>query len=315
MRPRAATSPAAAAPTSTCAGSRPTAEAHPDREWIVGGGWSMSDFPGGIPTAAALDAVVSDRPVVLTNRDYHGAWVNSRALELAGITAATPDPPGGRIERDAAGAPVGMLQEQAMHLVLDRAPAPTHADRVDGIRAAEDYYFRLGHHRLPGRPGRRRVAGGLRAARPRRRAAAAGARGARVAARRRRAPARRARRAPRERHRRPARVRQRQVLPRRRGREPHGGDARPLPRRRRPRRPPSTASTSIRRRRSSGSCACATPRASACTSTPSATAPCASRWTCSRPRSARTGAATPATSWRTSSSPTPTICPASARSA
>lgn len=119
-------------------------QAHPDREWIVGSGWSMSDFPGGIPAAGPLDAVVSDRPAVLTNRDYHGAWVNSRALELAGITAATPDPPGGRIERDASGAPVGMLQEQAMHLVLDRAPAPTHADRVEGIRAAEDYYFRLG---------------------------------------------------------------------------------------------------------------------------------------------------------------------------
>jgi predicted amidohydrolase YtcJ len=119
-------------------------EAHPDREWIVGGGWSMSDFPGGIPTAAALDAVVADRPAVLPNRDYHGAWVNSRALELAGVTAATPDPPGGRIERDAAGAPVGMLQEQAMNLVLDRAPAPTHADRIAGIHAAEDYYHRLG---------------------------------------------------------------------------------------------------------------------------------------------------------------------------
>ena len=119
-------------------------EAHPDREWIVGGGWSMSDFPGGIPTAAALDAVVSDRPVALTNRDYHGTWVNSRALELVGVTAATADPPGGRIERDAHGAPVGMLQEQAMHLVLDRAPAPTHADRMDGIQAAVAYYHRLG---------------------------------------------------------------------------------------------------------------------------------------------------------------------------
>jgi predicted amidohydrolase YtcJ len=118
--------------------------AHPDREWIVGGGWSMSDFPGGIPTAAALNAIVPDRPAVLSNRDYHGAWVNSRALELAGVTAATPDPPGGRIERDARGAPVGMLQEQAMHLVLGRAPVPTHADRVEGIRAAEDYYFSLG---------------------------------------------------------------------------------------------------------------------------------------------------------------------------
>jgi predicted amidohydrolase YtcJ len=118
--------------------------AHPDREWIVGSGWSMSDFPGGTPTAAALDAVVPDRPAVLTNRDYHGVWVNSRALEAAGITAATPDPAGGRIERDEHGAPMGTLQEQAMRLVLDRAPGPTHADRVAGIRAGAAYYHRLG---------------------------------------------------------------------------------------------------------------------------------------------------------------------------
>jgi predicted amidohydrolase YtcJ len=119
-------------------------DAHPDREWVVGNGWSMSDFPGGTPTAAALDAVVPDRPAVLTNRDFHGAWANTRALELAGITADTPDPAGGRIERDASGAPMGTLQEQAMHLVLDRAPAPTHADRVAGIRAGVAYYHRLG---------------------------------------------------------------------------------------------------------------------------------------------------------------------------
>jgi predicted amidohydrolase YtcJ len=119
-------------------------EAHPNREWVVGSGWSMSDFPGGTPTAAALDAVVPDRPAVLTNRDYHGVWVNTRALELAGITPATPDPAGGRIERDEHGAPMGTLQEQAMHLVLDLAPAPTHADRVAGIRAAAAYYHRLG---------------------------------------------------------------------------------------------------------------------------------------------------------------------------
>jgi predicted amidohydrolase YtcJ len=81
---------------------------------------------------------------VLTNRDIHGAWANSRALELAGLTASTPDPPGGRIERDAAGNPTGTLQEGAMHLVLDRAPEPTHAERVAGIRAAQAYYHRLG---------------------------------------------------------------------------------------------------------------------------------------------------------------------------
>ncbi len=118
--------------------------AHPDREWVIGSGWSMSDFPGGTPTAAALDAVVPDRPAVLTNRDYHGVWANSRALELAGITAATPDPAGGRIERDEHGDPLGTLQEQAMHLVLGITPAPTRAERVAGIRAGVDYYHRLG---------------------------------------------------------------------------------------------------------------------------------------------------------------------------
>lgn len=98
------------------------AAANPDREWIVGDGWSMETFPGGIPRREALDAVVPDRPVFLTNRDGHGAWVNSRALELAGITASTPDPTLGRIERDPDGTPVGTLQEAAMELVTRLIP-------------------------------------------------------------------------------------------------------------------------------------------------------------------------------------------------
>ncbi len=84
---------------------RAYADAHPDLPWILGGGWAMAAFPGGTPTAADLDAVVPDRPVFLPNRDHHGAWVNSRALELAGIDATTPDPPDGRLERDADGRP------------------------------------------------------------------------------------------------------------------------------------------------------------------------------------------------------------------
>ena len=62
------------------------AAAHPEAEWILGGGWSMEGFPGGTPTAAMLDAVVADRPVFLPNRDGHGGWVNSAALRRAGIT-------------------------------------------------------------------------------------------------------------------------------------------------------------------------------------------------------------------------------------
>ncbi len=83
------------------------ADAHPERPWILGGGWAMAAFPGGTPLAADLDAVVPDRPVLLPNRDHHGAWVNTRALELAGITRDTPDPPHGHLERDADGQPDG----------------------------------------------------------------------------------------------------------------------------------------------------------------------------------------------------------------
>jgi len=120
------------------------ARAHPDRPWIVGGGWQSNDFPGGIATRDLLDAVVSDRPVVLTTSDVHGAWANTRALELAGITGATPDPPGGRIERDEHGEPVGMLQEQAMQLVLDLVPKPDASERAAGLRSAQEYYLSLG---------------------------------------------------------------------------------------------------------------------------------------------------------------------------
>jgi len=70
---------------------RAYAAAHPDRPWVVGRGWELPLFPAGNPRKEALDAVVSDRPVYLTAADGHSAWVNSRALSLAGVTAATPD--------------------------------------------------------------------------------------------------------------------------------------------------------------------------------------------------------------------------------
>ncbi|HVH52712.1 MAG TPA: amidohydrolase family protein, partial [Actinomycetota bacterium] len=101
------------------------ASEHPDVEWIRGGGWSMDSFPGGAPTKDILDRIVPDRPVYLPNRDGHGAWVNSRALELAGITRETPDPPDGRIERDAGGDPSGTLHEGAMDLVDKLMPPVT----------------------------------------------------------------------------------------------------------------------------------------------------------------------------------------------
>jgi predicted amidohydrolase YtcJ len=120
------------------------ARAHPHVAWIVGGGWSMESFPGGVPGRGLLDAVVGDRPVYLTNRDHHGAWVNSRALELAGITADTPDPADGRIEREPGGHPGGVLQEGAMALVETLVPEVTPAQRLAGLLRAQRLLHTLG---------------------------------------------------------------------------------------------------------------------------------------------------------------------------
>jgi predicted amidohydrolase YtcJ len=123
---------------------REYAEAHPDERWIRGGGWSMADFPGGTPHRRDLDRVVADRPVFLRNRDGHGAWVNSRALELASITADTTDPTDGRIERDPDGSPSGTLHEGAMELVRRVIPPDTPADREAGLVAGQGYLHSLG---------------------------------------------------------------------------------------------------------------------------------------------------------------------------
>ncbi|MFB7723604.1 amidohydrolase [Nocardia sp. NPDC056100] len=117
---------------------------HPEREWITGSGWSMESFPGGQPTRQQLDALVADRPVYLVNRDHHGAWANTRALELAGITAATPDPANGRIERETDGGPTGMLQEAAMALVERVLPEITPQDRLTGLLCAQELLHSLG---------------------------------------------------------------------------------------------------------------------------------------------------------------------------
>ena len=128
----------------TLAVVRAYADAHPEREWITGGGWSMEAFEGGTPTKELLDAVVPDRPVYLPNRDHHGAWVNSRALALAGITRDTPDPADGRIDRDASGEPSGSLQEGAMQLVGRLTPPATPADRLAALLHAQSRLHALG---------------------------------------------------------------------------------------------------------------------------------------------------------------------------
>lgn len=118
--------------------------AHPDDEWILGGGWQMSAFPGGTPSAASLDSVVPDRPAFFPNRDGHGAWVNSAALRLAGIDRNTPDPADGRIERDADGNPSGTLHEGAMGLVNRLLPEEPLARLTEALLVGQRYLHSFG---------------------------------------------------------------------------------------------------------------------------------------------------------------------------
>lgn len=120
------------------------ASSHPDVPWILGSGWSMAHFPGGTPTREALDAVVADRPAILSNSDGHGAWANTRALELAGVDASTPDPPDGRIERDGSGSPQGTLHEGAGALVERLAPVPSADEQLAGLLRAQEVMFSHG---------------------------------------------------------------------------------------------------------------------------------------------------------------------------
>lgn len=120
------------------------ANAEPDLAWVVGDGWAMAAFPGGTPTRQALDRVVPHRPAFFGNRDGHGAWVNSRALEIAGIDRGTGDPADGRIEREASGEPSGTLHEGAMEIVRRLIPRPGVEDVAHGLELAQAYLQRFG---------------------------------------------------------------------------------------------------------------------------------------------------------------------------
>ena len=204
--------------------------------------------------AADLDAVVPDRPVFLPNRDHHGAWVNSRALEIAGITSETPDPPDGRIERDADGHPTGTLHEGATALVSRHLPRTTGADYRAALLAGQAYLHSLGvtgwQDAIVGSysgmddPGATYVeaAAQRRAPLARRRRALVGPAAGRRAGR---GPGRAARGADRG----PVPGDERQDHAGRRRRERHRRDARALPRPVRPRRPTTAATPSSTRRR------------------------------------------------------------------
>lgn len=116
---------------------REWADAHPDEAWVQGGGWDTSSFYGTI-TAATLDAAVSDRPAYVYSADSHIGLANTLALAAAGITAATPDPSDGTIERDADGEPTGILVEGAMTLVDSLIPPYAESTVDQGLKNAQE---------------------------------------------------------------------------------------------------------------------------------------------------------------------------------
>lgn len=121
------------------------AEANPDQEWIVGASYDGSLAPNGLFDAHWLDEAVSDRPVMLRAWDYHTVWCNSRALELAGITADTPEPVLGEIPRRADGTPLGTLREWgAIDLLSAVCPPFTLEQKVEALRQATAHYATLG---------------------------------------------------------------------------------------------------------------------------------------------------------------------------
>ncbi len=120
------------------------AAAHPERPWVEGGGWSMAAFPRGVARATMLDKVTGSRPAYIETRDGHSAWVNSAALAIAGITATTPDPPLGRIERDERGGAVGTLHGAAMGLVSRCLPGVGAQEWEEALVRGQAELHRLG---------------------------------------------------------------------------------------------------------------------------------------------------------------------------
>ena len=112
---------------------------------IYGIGWEDGLFPpDGVPHKQVLDALSNDRPLIFVNTGGHGSWVNSKALALAGITRATPDPLNGKIDRDANGEPIGGLEESAQQLVAKLIPPVTPQDRQEAIRYNVKLFNSLG---------------------------------------------------------------------------------------------------------------------------------------------------------------------------
>jgi predicted amidohydrolase YtcJ len=124
---------------------REAAAGRPEGQWVLGRGWDQNDWAVQVfPTAAALDSAAPDHPVWLTRVDGHAGWANRRAMELAGITAETPDPEGGRIVRDGAGNATGVFIDNAEDLIEAAIPAPSPDELAARLDAAQDRMVSVG---------------------------------------------------------------------------------------------------------------------------------------------------------------------------
>jgi len=120
-------------------------QTHPPDRWLLGRGWRIDEWAEKqFPAAADLDRLAPHTPIFLKDHSGHAVWVNSKALRLAGITAATPDPPGGAIQRDANGQPTGILFEDAQNGVREQIPPLSQAELVAAMRTAQEACWRVG---------------------------------------------------------------------------------------------------------------------------------------------------------------------------
>ena len=121
------------------------ARPHDESYWLQGRGWQQDQWGRqAFPTAADLDKINAHVPICLKHKSGHAAWVNSRALQIAGINDNTPDTAGGQIQRDSAGHATGILFEDAMELVTDHIPPETVPEIVDAMRDAQQYCWQVG---------------------------------------------------------------------------------------------------------------------------------------------------------------------------
>jgi predicted amidohydrolase YtcJ len=116
----------------------------PPEQWIRGHGWNHNDWSEGLGNTSILDPVTPRNPAYLTAKSLHAAWINSLTLKAAKITADTPDPPDGSIQRDSSGNPTGILFEGAMRLVSQVIPEPTAQELTDDLRLAQSSLCRMG---------------------------------------------------------------------------------------------------------------------------------------------------------------------------